>query len=306
MSCNTIALIQPEPLEYDNASNALALRNDIFVDIFGLICAKETFFKVTQTFTILKWLDSNLTIHLAELNAVNCLDLTIVKNKTRQYEILEKLQLLKANFIRRIQEIELENIDEALLFTYFQKIQTYFQNISPKDVDFTHHNKDKFIPDLNTSGYLSGLQKDWIERISTLEELFKSAEQTHEKKKKKNSWGSMLSLTSSKKTTNSNAIEGRTTCKAIQAPPSNSPEYIFNGMKEPEPQLDTYDNGENFFLPQSSHCGWVDDYPERGRNNTGNKSMLKNKIFPHIFNGLVLAGISYLLYNNPIIYKKFE
>lgn len=278
MSGLQLATIEPEYVHVSKDSYQIEEREDVFIGIFNLICLNESFFNTTNFYSILKWLDSNLSIQLSSLNSINCYDLSKPENKKRLDETIEKLTILRATFISKIQEINIENIDDSVLFVYFHKIQEYFKSINSSDLDFRYHNEEKFKPTINTSGYLSGLQKDWINRMQIIEKLYNNAELNHEKKKrKKSSWySSIMSLTRGN-TKKVSAIEGKSV-KALEY--NRNAEIKFNEIKEPEPKLD-YNESEIFF--------WNKPF----------KYIPSSQILKQFTSGLIISIVFYGIYNIP-------
>lgn len=278
MSELTLATIESDFVHVSKDTYQIEEREDVFIGIFNLICLNESFFNTTNFYSILKWLDSNLSIQLSTLNSINCYDLSKPENKKQLDDTIEKLTILRASFISKIQEINIENIDDSILFVYYHKIQDYFKSINSSDLDFKYHNEEKFKPTINTSGYLSGLQKDWINRMQIIEKLYNNAELNHEKKKrKKPSWYlSLMSLTggNSKKVS---AIEGKS-MKALEY--DRNAEIKFNEIKEPEPIQDQNES-EIFF--------WNKPF----------KYFSSSQILKQFTSGLIISMVFYGIYNIP-------
>lgn len=290
-----LANLDEEYVDLSSAKYQLSEREDVFIGLFNLICLNESFFKITTYYSIIKWLDCNLSIQLSNLNALKCMGINTSEDKEKYEDIFRNLMILKSGFIIKIQEINFDNIEDSVTFVYYQKIQDYFKNITPKDLDFKHHDETKFLPSINSSGYLSGLQKDWIDRIHTIEQLYENAEINFEKKKRKKSysWSSFLSLGSgsSKKVIPIQGVEK----PAIESCPSSNPEQQFNQLKEQEPILDNdldqsteTNTGIFFWNNQLSRIfGYV-----------SSPTMVK-----HFLSGAIISGIFITIYN---IHKKIN
>ena len=303
MSGLQLANLTPEPI--DSGSNkTLEIYHDVFVDIFTIISINEQLGKVSSVYHAIKTLSLKLEPLLARLNSVNC-DLSNKENQDEQILILGKLEQLRETFIRQIMEIDLEKIEPVQQVTYFMKIKEYFQNIKPSDLDHYHHNSDKYAPTVNTSGYLSGLQKDWMVRMVQIDGLMESATTRFEKEKDRKGT-SLYSLLfgSSKRLTHTPAIEGP---KVKALPPSIENKLQDLKEHEPEPELDSDsdsvkvhhdETSGNFFLPvgdQSKKPRW-----SRYWNNEFSipmYSVIENINIRYCLNGIIVSTITYIVIN---------
>lgn len=300
MSGLQLANLTPEPID-SGSSKTLEIYHDVFVDIFTIISIKESLGKVSSVYHAIKSLSLKLEPLLARLNSVNC-DLSNKENREEQTVILGKLEQQRETFIRQIMEIDLEKIEPVEQATYFMKIKEYFQNIKPSDLDHYHHNSDKYAPTVNTSGYLSGLQKDWMVRMVQIDGLMESATSRFEKEKEKSRKGTLYSILfgSSKKSTHTPALEG----PKVKALPPPSVENKLQDLKEPEPELDSDtvmvshdETSGNFFFPRGVQP-WRQWY--NFRNNKF--SILWNSSLEHInvkycISGIIVSTITYVVIN---------
>ena len=154
--------------------------NDIFIDIFGIITKEGSMLEITKYYGLLKMLNIKLAEELCNLK--------MIQDKTEIPEIYNRLEQLKKNFILSIETEITINGETKLQFVIF--INDYFDKIDPaKDLDYKFHNENSFCPDIDTSGFYSGIEKDWILRMTNIEILYQAVERENEinSKKKKNS-----------------------------------------------------------------------------------------------------------------------
>ena len=154
--------------------------NDIFIDIFGIITKEGSMLEITKYYGLLKMLNIKLAEELCNLK--------MIQDKTEIPEIYNRLEQLKKNFILSIETEITINGETKLQFVIF--INDYFDKIDPtKDLDYKFHNENSFCSDIDTSGFYSGIEKDWILRMTNIEILYQAVERENEinSKKKKNS-----------------------------------------------------------------------------------------------------------------------
>ena len=152
--------------------------NDIFIDIFGIITKEGSMLEITKYYGLLKMLNIKLAEELCNLK--------MIQDKTEIPEIYNRLEQLKKNFILSIETEITINGETKLQFVIF--INDYFDKIDPaKDLDYKFHNENSFCPDIDTSGFYSGIEKDWILRMTNIEILYQVVERENEINSKKNS-----------------------------------------------------------------------------------------------------------------------
>lgn len=193
------------PFAFDDAKKQAAKIDDCFVVIFKEIKRLANFNVLTNFYAVLKWLDANLNIILTAINNIICNP----TNPNYQYNMATKSQQLielKTEFMEKLDDITIHNVSIAVLFN--ASFNNYFNSINIQyDLDFRHHNTNKYSPKYNTSGYYSGLQKDWMDRIFTIDHIYKIAEHEHNvklQKKRKSIMGTFLSAIGYQKSSNIN------------------------------------------------------------------------------------------------------
>jgi hypothetical protein len=191
------------------SSSAIVVNEDCFIQIFKLIKKFENFNTLTLCYHHITWLNNNLSLLLSEISALVWDEPTeeVLRIKQEKYACLNEL---KRQFLKeKIVSIKFEHIDT---FENYIAIGKYFDSITANDIDCKYHDEEKFIPEYDTTGYLSGLQKDWINRISIIHRIYQEAELEHSSKshKSKNSnslTGSLKSMIGWNKTNYSSIPE---------------------------------------------------------------------------------------------------
>ena len=152
----------------------IIIHNDCFINIFNTIKKCGSFDKLTEYYSAIKWLDGSLSVVLSRLNNIMCNPKSIEYDNNIKNKCDELIHLGK-EFIYKLDNIIVDRI--SIYQKYNNHITNYFNNINPhNDLDFKKHNNQKYSSNYDTSGYYSGLQKDWMERVYHIDHMYSIAE----------------------------------------------------------------------------------------------------------------------------------